>query len=1331
MKQFLLKSKLLLASLSVAATVGIVAVVVMLVSKDDEAYRTIKVIETSGEVKVTREDGEYAAYSGMILEEGYEIETAENSYVRLILDDDKYVKVEQGSKIIFEKLGLFGSNKTKIKIERGAMTCEIVKPLEGDDDFTVNTPNAVLAVRGTFFRVDLNYNDDGLVKTNVMTYGGKVAAQRVLSTGELVGTEVDVDTGNKVIISQINEVEDDGNVAENVIFESQVISVEDITDEDLVDVYFAIENGHEMFLDIEDVQDVLDIREIDIKEHISVYEKAKNIEENTGKSEVPSVTESEATTQLVTSQETSTEEETTEEETTEQVTTEETTSKLITIETTKAEETTTKVEETTTTKVEETTTTKVEETITTKVEETTTTKVEETTTKVEETTTKEEETTTEHIHTEVNGGEASIHKKCSGCGETLENGSFHEYTIEVTKTPTCTSLGVKTYSCGCGYSYTEDIPMESHVEVAGNEANVHKKCNTCGTTIEDGTYHSYTKEETSSATCTEKGENTYTCTCGHTYTEEIDYLDHNGVAGGEEEIHKKCGSCGETLENGSFHEYTIEVTKAPTCTALGVRTYTCGCGYSYTEDITMESHVEVAGNEANVHKKCNTCGTTIEDGTYHSYTKEETTSPTCTEKGENTYTCTCGHTYTEEIAALGHTKADENASSTTCITCGLPWVDISTTNFEDATLRTKLSEFDTDGDGALIGAELTDITSISVAGTADADGECKSLSGVELLPNLTQIDCSYNADLLSLDFSGNTKLYKLYCNNTGVQTINISGCTGLSTFDFTNCSELIEMNVSNTTLTSLIINSNPALATLNVEGNKFTTLNISGTQITSLELNNMSKSTNITVTDTPIQTVTISDSTLGNLTVSAISQLESITSTNSTINRVFADDCSGLKVLSVPDSEAVLVSIENTTLLEELNVSGSGLYDSFRLEGSMYPQLKTLDISNTENITSISVSECASLTSLNVTGCNMITSLDASNTAITSIDVTGCEMLGALDLNPTEIGSMADVTLPATHQIGSFGIGTYASSDVDIVFDASDIAWFSGLSSLDVSNARLDNDDFAAIKNVIGDNITTFKFSGNNSTNTGTTSGYLTELDLSGMKYIPGMEYSELSDVTLINISDSNITSIDFSGFTNLKTINAANSKLAELNASSNVLLETIDVSGCTILASIVMNYTENTYALSSVNLTGCTALVDITLYGCSNLTTMDLTDCTNLEIVSLESCTGLTSIDLSNNDKLTGVALSHTNITTLDLSGKTSISQVYLMNCANLTTIDLSNSSVDYINLAGCTSVTSVNVTGNTNANQILSVHYTGTAYDDAVFTKSDGFTVEQEPMA
>ena len=83
------------------------------------------------------------------------------------------------------------------------------------------------------------------------------------------------------------------------------------------------------------------------------------------------------------------------------------------------------------------------------------------------------------------------------------------------------------------------------------------------------------------------------------------------------------------------HEYSSVVT-APTCTEQGYTTYTCsGCGDSYVDDyVNATDH---AWNEGEV-----------------------TTQPTCTEKGVKTYTCThnSAHTYTEDVAALGHT--DEN-----------------------------------------------------------------------------------------------------------------------------------------------------------------------------------------------------------------------------------------------------------------------------------------------------------------------------------------------------------------------------------------------------------------------------------------------------------------------------------------------------------------------------------------------------------------------------------------------------------------------------------------------------------------------------------------------
>ena len=84
------------------------------------------------------------------------------------------------------------------------------------------------------------------------------------------------------------------------------------------------------------------------------------------------------------------------------------------------------------------------------------------------------------------------------------------------------------------------------------------------------------------------------------------------------------------------------VTKAPTCGAAGVRTYSCtSCG-----TVLRTEEIPATGNHS------------WDGGTV---TKE----PSCIESGTKTYTCTvCGQQKTEELPALGHSY--ENGSCTRC-----------------------------------------------------------------------------------------------------------------------------------------------------------------------------------------------------------------------------------------------------------------------------------------------------------------------------------------------------------------------------------------------------------------------------------------------------------------------------------------------------------------------------------------------------------------------------------------------------------------------------------------------------------------------------------------
>ena len=157
----------------------------------------------------------------------------------------------------------------------------------------------------------------------------------------------------------------------------------------------------------------------------------------------------------------------------------------------------------------------------------------------------------DHTHTEIrNQREATCTQTgyagdtyCTDCDKLLSTGKElaalgHDYKATVTKQPTTTEEGVRTYTCTrCNSSCTESIaklPDEKHD-------------------------HSYTGSITKEATCTEAGVRTYTCSCGDSYTEIIP---------------------------ATGHSYVSKVTKAATTTEEGIMTYTCSkCGHSYTQPI--------------------------------------------------------------------------------------------------------------------------------------------------------------------------------------------------------------------------------------------------------------------------------------------------------------------------------------------------------------------------------------------------------------------------------------------------------------------------------------------------------------------------------------------------------------------------------------------------------------------------------------------------------------------------------------------------------------------------------------------------------------------------
>ena len=259
-----------------AAAVIIAAAALIIILNSAIGYSSISVAELFGRVTAQNGGSSYAAYQDMKLFDGYSLETDAASYSRLVLDGEKYIKLEESSLARFEKLGRPGSDLTEIRLERGAMTNELTKPLGDDGKYVVNTPNAVLAVRGTYFRVEVSFSESGEAYSDVYVYGGAVACRRVMPDGTVVDEDVVVNAGYKarikmdeIITIYVEEMIEQGRDNADPIEKAE------ISDPDIVGMYCASDSGHEMFLTTRELWDVIKERGIDVDGYTSQYDNGR------------------------------------------------------------------------------------------------------------------------------------------------------------------------------------------------------------------------------------------------------------------------------------------------------------------------------------------------------------------------------------------------------------------------------------------------------------------------------------------------------------------------------------------------------------------------------------------------------------------------------------------------------------------------------------------------------------------------------------------------------------------------------------------------------------------------------------------------------------------------------------------------------------------------------------------------------------------------------------------------------------------------------------------------------------------------------------------------
>lgn len=362
----------------------------------------------------------------------------------------------------------------------------------------------------------------------------------------------------------------------------------------------------------------------------------------------------------------------------------------------------------------------------------------------------------------------------------------------VTKEPTCTELGVRTFTCTvCHNTRTEDIEAPGHEygewvidrdATCIEEGSKHRDCIRSDATQTESIpatgQHQWKLLSTTAATCGQDGTVTYKCAvCGDTKTETLNATGQHSYGAG---VVTKAATCAEPgimtytcvvcgapktesiPVDKSTHKWDAGVvTKEPTCTADGVRTFTCSvCGDTRTEAIKALGHEygewvidrdATCVKEGSKHRDCirgdDTQTEVIPVSKTHTFgewviTKE----PTCTEKGEKQRSCTisgCVVTETEELPALGHqwsdwtsVKGDSSREYRICEVCNeVEYRDVS--HNSDSSISTGLRVLDPAQADILQNVQLVQLSQISDVLHIDVAQETASLHGV--LSDLTDL----------------------------------------------------------------------------------------------------------------------------------------------------------------------------------------------------------------------------------------------------------------------------------------------------------------------------------------------------------------------------------------------------------------------------------------------------------------------------------------------------------------------------------------------------------------------------------------------------------------
>ena len=275
---------------------------------------------------------------------------------------------------------------------------------------------------------------------------------------------------------------------------------------------------------------------------------------------------------------------------------------------------------------------------------------------------------------------------------------------------TCGSRTTGSYVRATGHSWNEWVTVTPATSTARGERI--RTCTGCGMTQKQTVRklpvfhtHQYQSRITAMASCSEPGEITYTCSCGHSCKEQTPVTNHvwhdwkvtleeTETSTGLKE--RSCMNC-DAVETETIpvreHTHSMKhIRKNPSCTEDGYTLHQCcRCDYTYTDSTVpamghnwgewftaMEPTQEMEGTAQRTCSNCSDVDTKILEKLHiHSHTEIlERKDATCEQDGYIKKACACGDVITETFSD-GHNwtvhHTDEEGHYVPRITCHCGW----------------------------------------------------------------------------------------------------------------------------------------------------------------------------------------------------------------------------------------------------------------------------------------------------------------------------------------------------------------------------------------------------------------------------------------------------------------------------------------------------------------------------------------------------------------------------------------------------------------------------------------------------------------------------------